>query len=283
MKILLTGASGFIGTHVLKNLQQSNEELFISVLTRDSKRFESNSKCSNITIYEYDLEEQSSTNLYDEFGRPDVVIHLAWDGLPNYNDLIHINKNLISSYMFIENMVKHGLPQVVVTGTCFEYGMVDGCLKESMLTQPDNAYGLAKDSLCKFLQVLQKQHNFTLQWVRLFYMYGEGQSEKSLFSQLELAVKNKEKVFNMSKGEQLRDFLPITQVASNIISIALQKRVEGIINCCSGQPVSVRTFVEEYLNSRQSKIKLNLGYYPYPTYEPMSFWGDNTKLKTLLH
>jgi len=86
----------------------------------------------------------------------------------------------------------------------------------------------------------------------------------------------------MSGGEQLRDYLRVSEVADILIKIALQNKVQGIINCCSGKPVSVRKFVEQYLLDNNAEIKLELGYYPYPDYEPMAFWGDNEKLKKII-
>jgi hypothetical protein len=66
------------------------------------------------------------------------------------------------------------------------------------------------------------------------------------------------------------------------VKIALQEQVTGVINCCSGEPVTVKDFVNNYLARKKQQIALNLGYYPYPDYEPMRFWGDNTKLKNIL-
>jgi dTDP-6-deoxy-L-talose 4-dehydrogenase (NAD+) len=86
----------------------------------------------------------------------------------------------------------------------------------------------------------------------------------------------------MSGGEQLRDYLPVSTVASNIVSLSLQQSVEGIINCCSGKPISVRKLAENYIQEKGSKIRLCLGHYPYPDYEPMAFWGDNKKLNKIL-
>jgi dTDP-6-deoxy-L-talose 4-dehydrogenase (NAD+) len=117
--------------------------------------------------------------------------------------------------------------------------------------------------------------------VRLFYIYGKGQNPNSLFSQLEKALANGDRVFNMSKGEQVRDYLPVEKVAENIVRVARQRATTGIINCCSGNPVTVKAMVEDYLARNQKTISLNLGYYPYPDYEPFRFWGDPSKLKTI--
>ena len=113
-------------------------------------------------------------------------------------------------------------------------------------------------------------------------MYGKGQNPKSIIPQLELALENNDETFNISGGEQLRDYLPVKKVAEYIVKISLQNKINGIINCCSGEPISIRKLVENYLKLRNKKIKLNLGYYPYPDYVPMAFWGDNTKLKSIL-
>jgi dTDP-6-deoxy-L-talose 4-dehydrogenase (NAD+) len=85
----------------------------------------------------------------------------------------------------------------------------------------------------------------------------------------------------MSGGQQVRDYLPVEEVAVNLVAVALQNKVTGIINCCSGQPITVEALVKKYLVEKNKTIKLNLGYYPYPDYEPMEFWGENTKLKKI--
>ena len=113
-------------------------------------------------------------------------------------------------------------------------------------------------------------------------MYGAGQNPNSLLSQLDRALENVDAVFNMSGGEQVRDYLPVEKVVEYIVKIALQQNVTGIINCCSGKGITVKEFVENYLKEKTQSITLNLGYYPYADYEPMSFWGDDRKLKTIV-
>jgi dTDP-6-deoxy-L-talose 4-dehydrogenase (NAD+) len=85
----------------------------------------------------------------------------------------------------------------------------------------------------------------------------------------------------MSGGEQERDYLPVEKVAENIVAASMQKKIDGIINCCSNNPITVKELVQQHLAKRDKQIKLNLGYYPYPDFEPMEFWGDNSKLKMI--
>jgi len=174
------------------------------------------------------------------------------------------------------------LADLTVTGTCFEYGMKEGRLTEDMECEPTNPYAIAKNELRKQLESLNADKSFHFKWVRLFYMYGLGQGPNSLFSQLNKAVDQDQAVFNMSGGEQVRDFLPVEKVAEYIVAAALQQKVDGVINCCSGEPITVRAFVENFLSNRKKKISLNVGYYPYPDFEPMRFWGDAAKMNKII-
>jgi len=278
MKVLVTGATGFVGRYVVSELLKYDHEII------SARRNKNLSTIDKVNLIFFDLEKlDSNKNYFEYFGAPDLLIHLAWQGLPNYKSLFHFEKNLPQHYSFLKNIIENGLKKLVVTGTCFEYGMKEGCLSENMITNPKNPYALAKDTLRKFLFELQKKENFDLKWLRLFYMYGEGQNPNSLLSQLQMALANGDKEFNMTGGEQVRDYLPVEKVAKYIVAVALQNEVDGIINCCSGKPIKIKELVTNYLKENSADIKLNLGYYAYTDYEPMSFWGDDTKLKQILN
>jgi dTDP-6-deoxy-L-talose 4-dehydrogenase (NAD+) len=130
--------------------------------------------------------------------------------------------------------------------------------------------------------MLQNSRPFVMQWVRLFYMYGPGQNPNSLLSQLDRCIDNSEPVFHMSWGEQLRDFLPVQEVARRIVFLVCHPQYQGIFNCCNGKPISVRHLVEQRIRERGATLKLDLGHYPYPDYEPMAFWGTSHKLNTCM-
>jgi dTDP-6-deoxy-L-talose 4-dehydrogenase (NAD+) len=192
--------------------------------------------------------------------------------------LHHFEEELPAHYRFLKALVEAGLKNLLVTGTCSEYGMQSGPLSENMETQPVNPYGFAKDTLRRQLEYLQRVIPFSLTWTRLFYLYGEGQAENSLLPQLKRAVERGDRVFNMSGGEQLRDYLPISEVAKYIVSLAMTRCDNGVVNVCSGQPISVRKLVEGWIRENGWSIDLSLGQYPYPDYEPMAFWGDQNKM-----
>lgn len=280
MKVLVTGATGFIGNYVVEELLQKGHEVIAS--SANSGKAKNVPLFDKVTYKAFDLSQfDPAIDYYDLFDRPANLIHLAWEGLPNYKSSFHEEVNLPRHLAFLKSMIGNGLTDLTVTGTCFEYGMQEGSLKEDMPAYPDNPYGKAKNSLRVGLEELQKQYSYILKWARLFYMYGKGQNPNSLLAQLDKALENKEGTFNMSGGQQTRDFLPVEKVAANIVKIALQEKVTGVINCCSGVPVTVENFVKKYLEEKKQTISLNLGFYEYPTYEPMHFWGDATKLNTI--
>lgn len=277
MKIAVTGASGFIGRHVLSDLLTQGVE--VVAVTRNATRLSDFSK--SIKIIEMNISDPAP-DCFEQLGCPDVLIHLAWDGLPNYKSPHHFETELPSQYHFLKIMLEAGLTSLLVTGTCLEYGMQSGALSEDMQTKSDNPYGYAKDALRQQLEFFKSIKPFRLTWTRLFYMHGQGQPITSLYPKLKEAVLHGDKIFNMSGGEQLRDYLPVTEVARQIVRLAMAQRDMGTVNICSGIPISVRRLVEQWLLENNWKIELNLGYYPYPDYEPMAYWGSIGKLASLL-
>lgn len=279
MKVLVTGATGFVGQHVVPQLLERGYA--VTAVARDEAKARNFDWFSSVRFICCDIHQSTATQ-FEQFGKNEAVIHLAWPGLPNYKAPFHFEDTLPADYRFLKALVESGVNHLLITGTCFEYGMQSGCLAENTPTFPANPYALAKDTLRKFLGELKHQQAFTLQWARLFYMYGQGQNANSLLAQLDRAIDNGEAKFNMSGGEQLRDYLPVNEVAHRLVLLLEHPECDGTVNVCSGAPASVRRLVERHIAIRGAEIQLNLGHYPYPEYEPMAFWGDAHRLNSIL-
>lgn len=277
MKIAVTGASGFVGRHVLRALSVAGHDSVTAVSRADAGDW----LPQGMTHVRMDLAD-APTDAFDALGRPDVLIHLAWGGLPNYSSSHHFEAELPSNYRFLKGLVEQGLRSILCVGTCFEYGMRNGMLEESLVASPHNAYAFAKDALRQQLSFLRQSHSFELTWARLFYMYGEGQTPSSLYGQFSAAVARGDTEFRMSGGEQLRDYLPVEDVARIIVSLATRAADSGVINVCSGTPTSVRKLAEDWARQRGWSGEFVLGHHPYPAHEPMAFWGSSAKLEQLL-
>ena len=273
--IAVTGAAGFIGVHVLRELVARGQQV-----TGVVRRLPAD-PVAGVRYVVLDLADADQDS-YAAIGAPRHLLHLAWGGLPHYLSRHHFEHELPLHYRFLQAMVVAGLPAVTVTGTCYEYGLVDGELVETREPRPANPYAFAKAALLGQLRFLQAEYGFALTWPRLFYMWGEGQAAGSLYPLLQAAIARGDTTFAMSAGEQLRDYLPVGDVAALLAALAMRGGDDGVVNISSGAPVSIRALVERWIANSGAAIAPDLGRYPYPTYEPLAFWGSPTKRLMLL-
>ena len=275
MKVAVTGASGFIGRHVLDALTtMGGHEIMACRRAGDLPT----SPHPSETWMALDIHAPPA-RAFDALGCPDVVIHLAWHGLPNYQSPEHVNVELVHQTAFLRALVEAGLKRLVVTGTCFEYGLQTECLSEESVPQPVTVYGEAKQQLHKALMEVQVRDGFDLRWLRLFYLYGPGQNPNALYASLSAAVARGDKSFDMSPGDQTRDFLDVREAAHLIAKLSILEQCPPVLNVCSGQPIAVKDIVRRWLDQMGADMDLNLGAFEYPGYEPMSFWGDASLLQ----
>ncbi|WP_028535376.1 NAD-dependent epimerase/dehydratase family protein [Paludibacterium yongneupense] len=276
-RIAVTGAAGFLGQHILRALVARGARPLACCRSRAAAA----QLAAWCDVMVCDLSQPDACDLA-ALGHPDTVLHLAWEGLPDYHGMHHIEQMQRWHYPWLAGLVRAGLPRLLVAGTCMEYGRPSGAVSESLPALPVTAYGTAKLGLLQALECLQRETPFALGWLRLFYTWGEGQAPNALYSQFRRASEEGAGRFPMSAGEQLRDYLPVTALADYLARLALSSREPGVMNVCSGAPISVRRLVEGWNAALPFPLSLDLGRFPYPEYEALAFWGDPQRLQTFL-
>lgn len=265
-KIAVIGSEGFLGKAIKRNLDKK-KAVFWSHNSSDRNSF------FNL------LDEKTWDSLLSS--EPNAAIFLSWPGLPRYNETFHVSRNLPLSLKLFECLINRGLKKLVVTGTCYEYGMQSGCLKENICTYPINQYAIAKDALRKSAYCLTEKQDVSLAWGRIFYPYGPFQNPKSLMPSLERAIQEKKEIFYMSSGEQVRDFIHVDKVAEHLINLCINPFANGIYNIGSGEPIKLIDFINSKISQKQSQINLITNFYKDRCDEPKEFWADMTKLNQL--
>lgn len=276
MKIAITGATGFLGSNIIKFLPQKYK--IIATYNNKNKIIKKYRNQKNIKWKFLDIYKNKNFFKYLEY--PDTVVHLAWSNLPNYNQKFHIKEELPKQKKFILSLIKGGLKNIFIAGTCFEYGLQNGKLNENTNEKPNNNYSLAKYLLKKYIFLLRKKFNFNLTWGRIFYVYGKHNSRSNLYNQI--LESSKKKIKLTVYGNLVRDYLFIDQISKIIINLCLQEKDFGVLNICSGQGISLKKLIDRICKNK--KINPNITYKNKikDTTEPIKFWGCNKKLENSL-
>ena len=220
-------------------------------------------------------------DIYEQMGKPDVCIHLAWRNGFVHNADSHI-EDLPNHYTFLKNMIEGGLKHVVVMGTMHEVGYWEGAIDENTPTNPLSLYGIAKNALRQMVELLAKKSEVCFQWTRGYYIIGDDIKSNSIFSKIVQAEQAGNKKFPFTTGKNLYDFISLEELAKEIACVSLQTEVNGIINCCTGKPVSLAEQVESFIKEHNFKIRLEYGAYPDRAYDSPGVWGDAKKIQQIM-
>ena len=274
MKVLVTGANGYIGRHVVKSLLDIGHEVIACDL-----------HVSDIDNRADVIKENlfgDVTNIFERLGSPDVCIHMAWrDGFV-HNSPSHIG-DLSAHYKFLTAMIDGGLKHLAVMGTMHEVGYWEGAIDENTPCNPLSMYGIAKNALRQAMMLYCKNNECTLYWLRAYYILGDDTRNHSIFAKLLQADKEGKPLFPFTTGKTKYDFITVDELANQIAIASTQDDVTGIINCCSGNPVSLADRVEQYIKDNHLSIKLDYGKFPDRPYDSPIIYGDNKKIQEILN
>lgn len=272
-RVLVTGANGYIGRHVVEELLKRSYEVIASDFLYDDVN--PDALHCNAEIF------SGSKTIFEETGSPDICIHLAWrDGFV-HNSAQHM-LNLSKHYEFINNMVEGGCENIAVMGTMHEVGYWEGAITGDTPCSPLSQYGVAKNALRESLMLYSQQKKFNLYWLRAYYILGDDIKNHSIFTKILEAARCGEKEFPFTSGKNQFDFISVDELAKRIVAASVQEKYTGIINVCIGKPISLAEQVEKFIRENNLDIKLKYGAFPDRKYDSPVVYGDNTIIEDIL-
>lgn len=273
MKILVTGANGYLGQGVVKALLEKGQD----VIATDFRLTNVDDKATKIEGNLFEIEDP-----YEYYNKPDIVLHMAWrDGFIHYSDN-HI-LDLPKHYEFIKKLVDSGLKKIVVMGSMHEIGFWEGAIDENTPCNPLSLYGISKNALRDMVKMLAKQKNINYQWLRGYYIVGNSQYGSSIFSKITAAANEGKKEFPFTMGQNQYDFINYEDFCNQVASAISQDEINGVINICSGKPEKLADRVERFIKENNYDIKLIYGAFPDRPYDSKAVWGNNLKIENILN
>ena len=264
-RVLVTGANGYIGNHVVKELLSKGNEVVACDINFNN--IPEGAEKLNVNIFDPKI------NVFEVAGKPNKLIHLAWRNGFQHNAPNHM-QDLPLHITFIENMINQGTQSITVMGSMHEVGYFEGAIPSDAPTNPQSLYGIAKNALRQAIEVLIKNKPVTFHWIRGYYITGDDEKSNSVLGKIILADREGKEFFPFTSGKNLYDFITVTELAKQIVATSLQEKFQGIINCCSGKPISLGEKAEQFIKENGLKIKLQYGAFPDRPYDSPGVWGD---------
>ncbi len=274
MKILVTGANGYLGQGIVKKLLDKG----CTVIATDCRDECIDKKARIIKCDLFSVKD----DLFTFFESPDVVLHLAWrDGFVHYSDS-HIN-DLPFHYEFLKKFAESPVNKISVMGSMHEIGFYEGSINEKTLCNPTTPYGISKNALRGLSEMLCKNNNKIFQWLRGYYIVGNTSYGCSIFSKIVQAAQEGKREFPFTLGLNQFDFIDYDDFCEQVSAAVMQDDINGIINICSGRPEKLADRVERFIKENGYDIKLKYGAFPDRPYDSKAVWGDSSKIESIMH
>ncbi len=274
-RVLVTGASGFIGQHVVQRLQLSGHEVHAVYANTPIPSL------GAVTGHQTNLLEPGAIERLIATVRPERLVHLAWCAKPGVywtspENLLWVNATL----RMLETFQTHGGQHAVLVGSCAEYDWRYGFCREALTPLvPATIYGRCKNATRELAEVFSQVHGLPIAWARIFHAYGPFESAGRLVPAVINALLAGQPAL-CSHGEQQRDLLHAADIAS-ALEVLLQHRAQGAFNLGSGQPVRLRAVVEHLAKRLNAMHLLRMGAVAVSADEPPMLMADNQRLVAL--
>ena len=271
----MTGARGFIGRQALPLLVQSGYE--VHAVTSQAPPTDA---VAGVTWHVADLLRPGSAERVTAAARAHSLLHLAWYAEPGKFWSSELNTAWVrASSELVRGFQRGGGVRIVAAGTCAEYDWSDGhCSEDSTPLAPRTLYGQAKLESYELLRTFSRQHDMTLAWGRVFFLYGPHEHPARLVASVARALLRGEPA-RVTAGTQLRDFLHVADVAGAFAALTASA-VTGPVNIASGEPVAIRTVVEAIAAKIGRPDLIELGALPTPSGDPPRITADVRRLRT---
>lgn len=273
MKIAITGANGYIGANLVKKCLDFGH----SVVAVDLSNQYIDGRANYVNVYIF-----NDDDYYHKFDSPDVLIHLAWKNGFVHNDPSHL-EDLYAHYKFVTDMINSGVKYVSVLGTMHEIGYHVGAVDENTPCNPLSLYGISKNALRQALMLYAGDKSVNFHWLRGYYIVGDDMRSNSIFGKIMHKAKSGEKTFPLNSGKIKYDFISLNDLCTQILATSVQGEVNGIINMCSGKPVSLGERVEQFIADNHLDISLQYNVFPDRPYDSPIIYGDSTKIDKIMN
>jgi nucleoside-diphosphate-sugar epimerase len=279
--VLVTGAAGFVGSQVVRQLVAANTQ--VAALVRPgSSRPRLRDLEDRVQVLEADFGDPGAIAAQLALCKPERCIHAAWYAEPGkYLDSPQNLDSLRASLALLEELAKVGCKHVVGVGTCFEYEMGSAPLGEDSPTKPFTLYAAAKHAFHVVATQRAAQLGMDLAWARLFYLYGPFEDERRLVPAAIKALSAGQE-FKTTSGEQVRDYLHIEDVASGLVALSTHGAT-GAFNVSSGVPVTIAALMQTLGDLLGRPELIRQGAFPVRDWDPDYVCGDNHRLRTETH
>ncbi len=279
MKAFVTGASGFIGSYLVKALVDDGHEVLC--LKRPTSNLEALGEYVDKVLWVNNTEDWKET--FKQF-KPYIIYNLAWNGVAAADRVIWEKQvsNVAMQQELLDLALEVGCKKIVGTGSQSEYGDFENKIDESYPVNPKTAYAAVKAGSLTIMKSFCEINNIDWYWFRLFPLFGPYEADRWLIPSL---IKNisTEDSMDLTPGEQKLSYLYVGECAKAIMMAIHADGKSGIYNICSDNPTPLKTLVTKIRDKVNPNFKLNFGALPYRYGQCMYMEGDTTALRNNIY